>query len=363
MLAVAGPVAVVAFALWQGLGARWLLVAAAAVGVLGVLVELRRRIALDAEGVLHETRAVRTTSVRLDHLVAARAEADPRGPVLHLRDRGGGALALRPARWQDGAGVVAAVAAGAERSGVAVQDGWLVGMGDRPQPDRRAAPPPAAVSPWGPALPPPVATAGDGSGPGPAPAGQGPPAPMTLRPTPRARAVTIAVGLVFGVVGTGLALAFGGAMLLFARIDGSAGPFGAVPVLLAACFVVLGLTLAVGSARARLQVDDRGCLSVRSIPPWRRRSVDLSRLRSVAGRLALPTRSSQRRDAEPALLLRLTDDDDRAVTLNIDDWAGAARLCALVEWWAHATGVPLNTATTRFLRDGTPPGTGAWSDE
>lgn len=102
---------------------------------------------------------------------------------------------------------------------------------------------------------------------------------------------------------------------------------------------LLGLVVLAAALRARIDLTAAGELSVRSLPPWRRRSVDCSTLAEICGRRdrANPGRlSAARRRSVPVIVLELRDAQGRELRLNLQNWEHAPLGPALLTWVARS---------------------------
>lgn len=188
----------------------------------------------------------------------------------------------------------------------------------------------------------------------------GEPAGLRVRPTMTARAFAVGGGLLMSVAG----VAIGGLLLVlrhvFSATEDSVLGEGFVslvgPVVLGAV-ALLGLLILVTGLRARIELTAGGELSVRSVPPWRLRTVDCSELVALSGRRSSANPRGvaggpSRPPPVPVALVDLRDAGGREVHLNLQTWGEPGRLGPELLDWARQSGVPVDAATREVLDAG-----------
>lgn len=318
--------------------ATWFLVAAALLAAVQAGAWLSSRLELQPTGLLVVTGPVPGRQRVLDLTALREVTARQRvtrpnsgglrvHDVLDLADASGDRLSLLPREWARGDLLVAAVEQAAPLREVPVTGGELFGL----------------TAPADPLPPPPP----------PAPAGPQPALDLRLR----LRGLWLLFGIVFAFVGGVVGLMFAGAAMLLGVVRAPEPNFQLVvlvPVLVGAAFLLGGLYACGAAIAARLRVGADGLLSVRSVPPWRTRTVALRELAAVEARHA-GYLSVNRAQPRPRVALRLRERTGRAVTLDAGSWTRPDLVAAAVARGATASGLDLDPATSRYLATGAPP--------
>lgn len=110
---------------------------------------------------------------------------------------------------------------------------------------------------------------------------------------------------------------------------------------LAAAVCLGGLVLIAGAVVARLVITPEGMLSVRSLPPWRRRVVDIATLvelrRGVTSGREVFGGGQAAGGSTTQIYLR--DAADRTVKLRLEDWRDSVQIARLLGAWTPSSAV------------------------